>query len=249
MRHTIVGMLLLAAAGTAQAGYSSNFDLQVDFNGQTWVMSQYPSDWQSWVDDHGDIRITGHSTCFGDGTGSTVGLTYDLTISGGSTRGNPVASVTSNFTLTNSFPVTNTFTVMATLPIVIPFPGTLMRGSFSGSVIDNSASQNGAMVAALAGGSMYEAMIDGFTVRTLRDDPYFQVAPGGGTASIPTTNFGVPLFEVGPAAVSSIGIRNTFALSADDSATNSSTFIIQIPTPGAAAVAGLAGLVAIRRRR
>lgn len=250
MRHIIVASLVLAAAGSAQAGYSSLFDMQVDFNGQAWVMSQYPNDWSSRVNENGDTVIHGQSVCFQDASGNWMGMTYDLIIgSTDNTRGNPISSISSSFTLTNAFPVTNTFTVTASLPITIPFPTTLMRGSFSGSVIDNSAGQNGATIAAVAGGSMYEALLDGGTVRTLRNDPFSVSAAGGSTASIPTQNFGVPAFEAGPAAAATIGIRNTFTLTADDSATNSSTFIIQVPAPGFAGVAGLAGLVGLRRRR
>lgn len=251
MRHTIVLGLILAAAGSAQAGYANNLDIQIDFNGQTWVMSQYPQDWTTWQDDGGTVFIRGESTCFQDGQGGQIRAQYELQINTDSVdgaRGFPVASVTSNFTLTNSFPVTNNFSVVAVLPISIPFGSTGMRGSFSGSVIDNSGSQNGATVAALNGGSMYEALIDASIVRTLRNDPFGVTAPGGGTASLGTVNFGVPAFEAGPAATTSIAIRNAFSLTADDSVTNSSTFIIT-PAPGAVALAGMAGLVGIRRRR
>lgn len=250
MRHLIVASVLAAAAGSAQAGYTSNLDLQIDLGGQTWVMSQYPSDWQSWVDTDGVFHITGQSTCFQTPEGA-ITAAYELVIDTrdpSGERGFPVASVTSNFTITNSFPVANPFSVTATLPIIIPFPATGMRGSHSGSVIDNSASQNGATVSALAGGSLYEALIDGSTVQTLRNDPFSASAPGGGTNSISTTNFGVPAFLAGPAAGVQIGIRNSFILSAEDSVTSSSTFIIT-PTPGAAAVAGMAGLIGLRRRR
>jgi uncharacterized protein (TIGR03382 family) len=253
MRHIVSTTVLLAAAGAAQAGYSNQVDLQIDFGGQVWVMSQYPSDWQTEQTTDGGFRIWGQSTCFWDGNGGQVVASYELILSpdlagGAGERGFPVASVTSNFTITNSFAVANPFTVLATAPITIPFPGTSMRGSHSGSVIDNSASQNGASVAALTGGSLYEALLDGNTVQTLRNAPFSQVAGGGSTASISTTNFGVPAFIGGPAAAVSLGIRNSFILSAEDSVTSSSTFIIT-PAPGAVALGGLAGLVGLRRRR
>jgi uncharacterized protein (TIGR03382 family) len=249
MRHIVSTTVLLAAAGAAQAGYSNQVDLQIDYGGQVWVMSQYPSDWQTEQTTDGSFRIWGQSTCFQDGNGGQIVAQYELILSEtGSERGFPVASVTSNFTITNSFAVPNPFTVLATAPITIPFPGTSMRGSHSGSVIDNSASQNGASVAALPGGSLYEALLDGNTVQTLRNAPFSAVAGGGQTQGITTTNFGVPAFLAGPAAATSLAIRNSFILSAEDSVTSSSTFIIT-PAPGAVALGGLAGLVGLRRRR
>lgn len=249
MRHIVCTTVLLAAAGAAQAGYTNNLDLRIEFRDQVWVMSQHPGDWQTEVTADGDFRLWGASTYFLDGNGSSITAAYELVLSSGSPeRGFPVSSVTSNFTITNSFGVANPFTVLTTVPITIPFPGTLMRGSHSGSVIDNSANLNGAAVAALPGGSLYEALLDGATVQTLRNDPFSQVAAGGSTASIATTNFGVPAFVPGPAAAVSLGIRNSFVLTADDSVTSSSTFIIT-PAPGAVALGGLAGLVGIRRRR
>ena len=250
MRHIVSTTVLLAVAGAAQAGYTNQIDLQVDFGGQIWVMSQHPGDWQTEQTSDGGFRIWGQSTWFQDGNGSQIDTQYELILmtSEGGERGFPVSSVTSNFTITNSFGVANPFTVLTTVPITIPFPGTMMRGSHSGSVIDNSANLNGAAVAALPGGSLYEALLDGATVQTLRNDPFSQVAAGGSTASIATTNFGVPAFIPGPAAAASLGIRNSFVLTADDSVTSSSTFIIT-PAPGAVALGGLAGLVGIRRRR
>lgn len=250
MRHIVSTTVLLAAAGAAQAGYSNQLDLQIDFGGQVWVMSQYPSDWQTEQTSDGGFRLWGQSTCFQDGSNS-ITAQYELILSPSADptdRGFPVASVTSNFTITNSFGVANPFSVLATVPIVVPFPATGMRGSHSGSVIDNSASLNGASVAALPGGSLYEALLDGATVQTLRNDPFSAVAGGGATQGIATTNFGVPAFIGGPAAVTSLGIRNSFVLSAEDSVTSASTFIIT-PAPGAVALGGLAGLVGLRRRR
>lgn len=253
MRHIVSAAVLMAAAGAAQAGYTNQLDLQIDFGGQVWVMSQYPQDFQTEQMADGSFRLWGQSTCFQDGQGSWVGAQYELILSpdlagGSGERGFPVASVTSNFTITNSFGVANPFTVLATVPITIPFPATGMRGSHSGSVIDNSASLNGASVAALPGGSLYEALLDGATVQTLRNDPFSANALGGGTQGIATTNFGVPAFIAGPAAAINLGIRNSFVLSAEDSVTSASTFIIT-PAPGAVALTGLAGLVGLRRRR
>lgn len=252
MRHIAFASVLLAAAGSAQAGYSNQLDLQIEFQGQVWVMSQYQQDWQTATLPDGSFRLWGQSTCFTDGQGGSITAQYELVLQATeadpSGRGFPFASVSSSFTITNSFPVANPFTVLTTVPISVPFPATGMRGSHSGSVLDNSAAQDGATVAALAGGALYTALLDNVPVQTLRNDPYSQTAGGGGSASIGTTNFGVPGFLPGPAAAVSLGILNAFVLSAEDSVTSNSTFIIT-PAPGAVALGGLAGLVGLRRRR
>lgn len=252
MRHIAFASVLLAAAGSAHAGYSNQLDLQIEFQGQVWVMSQYQQDWQTATLPDGSFRLWGSSTCFTDGQGGAIVAAYELILSASEPdptgRGFPFASVSSSFTITNSFPVANPFTVLTTVPITVPFPSTGMRGSHSGSVLDNSASLNGATVAAQLGGALYTALLDGVPVQTLRNDPYSQTAPGGGSASIGSTNFGVPAFLGGPAAATSLGILNSFVLSAEDSVTSNSTFIIT-PAPGAVALGGLAGLVGLRRRR
>ena len=249
LTHASIAAGLMALAGSAQAGYVGGpIDLQIDYNGQSWLMSQYPDQFTVTTNADGSMTIVGH----GD-VSSEFGVNYRLDVGGPNTgdrgAGDGVASVTSNFTLTNTAAITNTFTVTAIVPITVPFAATGMRGSFSGSVLDNSASFNGATIATAANTPMYSALIDGVVVRTLRNDPFATSALGGQTASIPTTNFGVPAFQPGPAAVSTIAITNVFTLTADDSATNSSSFIITVPAPGAAALTGLAGLVGLRRRR
>ena len=52
-----------------------------------------------------------------------------------------------------------------------------------------------------------------------------------------------------PGAVSDISSRFSFTLSANDIASGTSIFTVVIPSPGSAALLGLGGLVAIRRRR
>lgn len=159
--------------------------------------------------------------------------------------------VSSAFTVINNTGVLAPFTVTVTVPIFPPlFAPTDMTGSISGTVGDGDglADQfgNGATVMTQANGRpYYEALVDGFGVRQLYPSPQVNSALLNLTSDIPTQSF---LNEVGPAVLNTIGIRNAFMLTPGDNASFTSTFII-VPTPAGIAVAGLVGLVGLRRRR
>lgn len=160
--------------------------------------------------------------------------------------------VSSNFTVANNTGVLTPYTINVFLPGALGGP-TQMSGSISGSVGDGDGILdifgNGATVRTqgfpVGGAPYYEAIIDGVGVQQLYAAPSINTAPQGFTSAIPTQNFvAVP----GPAVAAFIGISNRFELTSADNAQFTSTFFV-VPTPGAVALFGLAGLAGVRRRR
>lgn len=244
---SLVAGAALALATAANAGVYA-FNMQVEWNGVVWDTDDYPDAYQVIPG-----STPGQATIIGEWVQAEWGITFTLDFddsdSDGSRSGAP-RLVTSNIVVTNTTAAAQDFMVTTILPVPAKGPATLIRGFNSGSVGDNSLSQNGATLTTNTIGSpLYEALMDGVAVRSLRDAFQSFSAPGGGTGVIPTTSFGSPVFEFGGAVNASIGIRNRFNLTPDDSTTMNSTFLVAVPTPGAIALIGVAGLAGLRRRR
>ncbi len=136
-----------------------------------------------------------------------------------------------------------TFTIQSGL---LSFPSIVngqAKATSAVTVTDNNG--NGVTMTGLeAGGTMYRAAYNGqpgTTFATLNGGP---ITAGGFDSASSNASQG---FQLVPGSVSSIWAEYSFKLSARDSASATSTFVI-IPTPGAMALGGLA-LVAMRRRR
>lgn len=155
--------------------------------------------------------------------------------------------VIANFAFTNNTATDNNFVVIIGANVMAVSPSSIMQGSISGSVGSGNPGVKTATFGATAGDSLYTALIDGVGVQTLLDDP-FSVSTNL-TTTFGTADFGVPSPIPGPAVVSTLGIRHAFFLTAGDSATISSAFVVNVPTPGAAALFGMATLITLRRRR
>jgi hypothetical protein len=236
---------LVCAAGAATAGIQppTGWDIQVQMNdGTPWSAASNPDSYivTAFTGPDGNIRYRVQGGASGDGFNVSFNTVLD-----------PDPFISSSFTIQNMSGLTQNFTVTTTLPI---FPAlsapTTMTGSVSGTVGDGDGLFDpngfGATVTTQANGRpYYEAMIDGGGVRSLYTAPQFNTAPLGLTNTIPTQNF---INEVGPAALFTIGIRNAFTLTSSDNAAFTSTFLV-VPAPMGVAVAGLAGLVGLRRRR
>lgn len=155
--------------------------------------------------------------------------------------------VNANFAFTNTTGSDNNFQVIVGANVQPVQPSSIMQGSISGSLGSGNPGVNTATLAAVGGDSIYTALVDGAAVQTLLDDP-FSVSTAF-TTTFGTADFGIPTAIPGPAVNSTIGIRHSFFLTDGDSATFSSAFVVNVPTPGAVALFGLAGVIGLRRGR
>lgn len=152
--------------------------------------------------------------------------------------------------LTNLAATTQQFTLLFTLPIVPPIlGGSVIGGSIQGGGTDNNG--NGVTVATAAGSAFYTALIDGSSVQTLYDDPQSFSAGAFLSTNIPSLAFGTPIpSQAGPPALASIAIQLDFTLTAGDSATFSSVFVVEpVPEPALGGLLLSAGLLLVARHR
>jgi hypothetical protein len=157
--------------------------------------------------------------------------------------------VTGTTAVTNLFNVTQQITLLFTLPISPALtPSTLTGGSYRGTVTDNNG--DGATVSTAPGSSLYAALIDSVIHQTLYPHAASTSAGSFLSATIPSVTFGAPIpSQPGPQALTSIGIRLDFNLTALDSASFTSNHVVQVvPEPATAAFLGL-GLALLARVR
>ncbi len=168
-------------------------------------------------------------------------------------RAAQTAFVFNNLVLTNNTGMTQSVTMTTMIPIAPAItPSSLMGGSASGTLTTNG---DGGSMSNIGGSeAMYRALIDGAFVGGIADLHNFDSSistVGFGSESTGFEDFGTPIPSApGPAVNSSIGITLQFDLTPGDSVSWTSSFVVNVvPTPGAGAVFGIAGICAMRRRR
>ena len=163
--------------------------------------------------------------------------------------------VSSNYTITNNTLTTNNYSVLITMPISPQIlSGSKTGGSVQAGVTDNNG--NGATLGQSGVLPLYTALIDGVAYQSLLPPGPTSVTVGSFlSGTLGPGQFGLPIpSQPGPNVLTSIGIRLDFSLTAGDSATFSSVFVVE-PVPEPATIAlGSCGLAlvmgaAIRRRR
>lgn len=239
LRYAMIAAMT-ALAGSAQAGVlvtDWNFTIMTSA-GDSYDAQANPGDWTASVLPNGDTVVEG---MYDNGNWQ---IEYDLVF-------NSDPLVTSNYILTNNSAGTLGFNILTRQGVSAPTTN-LMRGSVSGSIGDNTllppfGEGDGATLAQDAGAPLYRAIVDGSSVRTL-GDVFSVTALPNGTETVGPFSFGIPIFEGGPGINMGLAIRNQFTITADDSAGLNNTLIL-VPTPGAVALMGLAGLTVARRRR
>lgn len=233
-----VGLTTPAALGQGVPGFYCVWDASNDGAAS---LEYDPADFGS-VIDNGD----GSHTYEGGLTSTFWDFSWNLTVDA-----DPF--VDAAIQVTNTSNVTSTFSLLMVLPIVPQLPTTLMNGS-AGITVTNNGFDDPATISPVAGDSIYSAYVDyvdefSAPEATLFGGGYSLSAGPLGTES-DSDSFGDPIPVGGPAANNNIAIRLEFELTPGDQASISSLFnIIAVPTPGALALLGVAGLAGRRRRR
>lgn len=166
---------------------------------------------------------------------------------------NPDPFIVGNLVVTNTSDSTQTFFLDVALPINTPLAATLIGGSVTGTVTDLNG--DGATVSSIpTGGPIYQALtdVDGGFNGTLAGSLLVAASASTGafqSATIGPEQFGSPIPSMPYGAVNTnIAIRLAFTLTAGDSASFTSLFVV-VPAPGVAvAMLGLLGVGSRRRR-
>ncbi len=166
---------------------------------------------------------------------------------------NPDPFIVGNLVVTNTSGQTQTFFLDVSLPINQAFASTVIGGSITGTVTDLTG--DGAEVSSTPDGTaIYRAYTDvapDFSSGNLAGSLLAGASAAAGafqSATIGPAEFGGPIpAQPYGAVTTNIAIRLQFTLTAGDSASFTSLFVV-VPTPGALAVAAF-GLVGGSRRR
>lgn len=246
---SVAGVATFAIAGVSSASFSLsdlNVFIQTENGAISWSLANNPDAVIS-------FEQVGENTYRLLGAWETANWSSDwdflirTTSESGQTRSGGLSEfVVSNFAFNNNTGATNNFIIGVTAATGSMGAPTGISGSVSGSLLSGNPGSSTATMSTFGGNSIYNAKMDGVVVGTLLDDPFSlstMFTTGFGPAE-----FGIPTPDVGPALVGLIGIDHMFRLTNGDGVTFSSAFVV-VPTPGAAGLLAMGGLLMLRRRR
>ena len=250
-RHT--ALLSLCAAGLSLAGSASL--ASADISEQVFVLQATNAQ-----------GTASHVFRLADGVWSAPGefqWNLDAQTAMQDTSGNTIATLTQGSLLVHEDPeVALNFSIMAgSLDTVFTISSALVSfatlngaiGQASAAITATDLDGDGVIIAPGTPEGMYVSQFNGqvpggTTFRNFFTSPVSDPTPFS-TTSFSSDYPGGGGFVNMPGAVSDISSRFSFTLSANDIASGTSIFTVVIPSPGSAALLGLGGLVAIRRRR
>ncbi|MSR44279.1 MAG: hypothetical protein EXS15_02845 [Phycisphaerales bacterium] len=161
----------------------------------------------------------------------------------------PDPFITGTFSVTNETASAREYVINFSLPISPSIEASTMSGQVAGTLTDANGSGS-ALLTSIAGGNVYTALADELFVYSLMSGANHWVSNPFGTTSFSGGSFGQGTTLAGPLVNDTIGIRFAFTLSAGDSASFSSIFVVNpVPAPGVFALAVVTGLIGYGRRR
>lgn len=158
------------------------------------------------------------------------------------------------FTLKNTTATVQQFIIDLTITNDPSTGNALAGGSVAGVLLGGP---NGGLLQGVGNGAVWQAIINGSsgstTIASLMNGNPFTVTTGANQAGgIAREFFGnnpqIPSLPIGPLGTSRT-VRMQFLLGAGSEVSLSTSFVVQVPAPGAVALLGVAGLAARRRRR
>ncbi len=176
-----------------------------------------------------------------DGAGAwTLGWNFNAS----NNQGGNKAFTAGNYVIQNLSDHSIVFNLTVSLPVAL-LGSTVYGGSVSGGLTTTGPGFISSLTGPLWTGSTGAA-----TIGTLFNPPFNVARTDPGSSSLGFDSFGNPIPSLpGPNLGSDLKITFAFLLGANSSASFTSVFVAQIPTPGAAALLGLAGLAGVGRRR
>ena len=158
----------------------------------------------------------------------------------------PIVNLGFVVTNTSASPADFVFTIALPVSPALPAP-TFMGASASFTVTDANFA-GGASLTSTSPDPMFLGLIDGAPALPLFDDPSSIVTPAGSLSDFQVLGLPGPTIPSGPVA-SSIGIEIRFTLSPGDSASGTTSFIVEVPEPSSMLlVFSLIGTTAVVRR-
>lgn len=139
------------------------------------------------------------------------------------------------------------FQVAVMLPVALT-PGSAFYGGSIGGALTGDA--NGGFLSSLdADTALYSALVDGTSIASLGNAPFELLSDPFASADFVAESFGDPIPSLEAAAAQeSMAIELNFILGGGDAFAVTSSYVAQVPAPGAIALLAIAGGVRRRRR-